>query len=609
MADIRINALPTTATDFASDDYIAIDGTTNGTRKLNAKTANLTFGDVTFGSSGPSAKSSIAARAARQGLVFDGTAVSSTISVAALGSTGFSASVWVNISNPSGAIAELISGGGNNFSLGVVQSTGVLQVAKTNVAVVGSSTSAITFGKATLVSYVRSGTTGTFYINGVAGGTITDSQNYSGTISTIGSANFPVNGFVSPLIYNRALSAAEVVALYEAGVPAGGDYNTASNTAINTGAVANSSNVNFDYDTFTGASATGFTASVTSSTNGSFATVNGAEYSVVTGTRYLVTFSATLTSGTAPKVSFGSSIVGTLSSNIHTVTAGSNSVILTLTATGSRPLYFYNAAGESASFAISSLSVTRLGLLLAPDAGQAGGGLTWYDTSGNAANITLPASGVSWNVPTSSKVATGWTFGGNLTVSGTGTSSVGGLFDANAGLRAVSAPSYAASTGKGVEMLYISVSDIGYVQSYDRTASAYKLLNVEGSTLRLNSGSGGNVLVGTVIDGGQKLQVAGTAYVSGDATFAGTGAQSIAGVVKFSAPSNIGAGTYAWIGGDGSSGMFLNAPTGSTVQFGVNNSGKLIVNSTTIKIVSIPTSSAGLTTGEVWNDGGTLKIV
>ena len=36
MADIRINALPTTASASSSDDYIALDGTTNGTRKLNA---------------------------------------------------------------------------------------------------------------------------------------------------------------------------------------------------------------------------------------------------------------------------------------------------------------------------------------------------------------------------------------------------------------------------------------------------------------------------------------------------------------------------------------------------------------------------------------------
>ena len=35
MADIRINALATTATSSASDDYIAIDGSANGTRKLS----------------------------------------------------------------------------------------------------------------------------------------------------------------------------------------------------------------------------------------------------------------------------------------------------------------------------------------------------------------------------------------------------------------------------------------------------------------------------------------------------------------------------------------------------------------------------------------------
>lgn len=36
MADIRINSLTTTASSTASDDFIAVDGTTNGTRKLNA---------------------------------------------------------------------------------------------------------------------------------------------------------------------------------------------------------------------------------------------------------------------------------------------------------------------------------------------------------------------------------------------------------------------------------------------------------------------------------------------------------------------------------------------------------------------------------------------
>ncbi len=38
MADVRINALATTATTSASDDFMALDGTTNGTRKMSAAT-------------------------------------------------------------------------------------------------------------------------------------------------------------------------------------------------------------------------------------------------------------------------------------------------------------------------------------------------------------------------------------------------------------------------------------------------------------------------------------------------------------------------------------------------------------------------------------------
>ena len=48
MADIRINALATTAASTASDDFIAVDGSANGTRKLNAYSptfgGNLTVG-------------------------------------------------------------------------------------------------------------------------------------------------------------------------------------------------------------------------------------------------------------------------------------------------------------------------------------------------------------------------------------------------------------------------------------------------------------------------------------------------------------------------------------------------------------------------------------
>ena len=52
MADIRINSLPTTASASSSDDFLALDGATNGTRKLNA--FSPTFGgNLTVSGTGP----------------------------------------------------------------------------------------------------------------------------------------------------------------------------------------------------------------------------------------------------------------------------------------------------------------------------------------------------------------------------------------------------------------------------------------------------------------------------------------------------------------------------------------------------------------------------
>ena len=48
MADIRINSLSTTASSTASDDFVPIDGTTNGTRKLSAYSPSF-GGNATVG--------------------------------------------------------------------------------------------------------------------------------------------------------------------------------------------------------------------------------------------------------------------------------------------------------------------------------------------------------------------------------------------------------------------------------------------------------------------------------------------------------------------------------------------------------------------------------
>ena len=55
MADIRIKDLATTASTTASDDFLAVDGTTNGTRKLSAATPSFATSVTVPGVAGPTA--------------------------------------------------------------------------------------------------------------------------------------------------------------------------------------------------------------------------------------------------------------------------------------------------------------------------------------------------------------------------------------------------------------------------------------------------------------------------------------------------------------------------------------------------------------------------
>jgi len=507
MADIRINSLPTTATSFNTDDYIALDGASGGTRKMLAATLPLT--DVTFGSSGPSAKSSIAARASRQGLVFDGTSAA-TFSSITPGSGNFTVAAWVNVPTTSAANRQIIGSSAGDTAL-FFDTSGLAKIYISGQSTLSAS-AVVPDQKWTLIVYTRSGTTGTFYQNAIANGVVSDSNNYSTAWSYFGarSGGGYTTGTLIPLIYNRALSAAEVVALYEAGVPAGADYNNAGQTISN----ATWTNGSSAFSSFSSAS-----GAAISGTSSGFATAGSTIAAVTVGKRVRVSLSLTLNSGQAPQVYLASNAnqgPGTALSNAVTLTAGSNVVELVSTSNSAASLNI--AVTAATDFAASSIAVVGSGLLLAPDAGQAGGGLTWYDTSGNAANITLPASGVSWNVPSSRYLGGNWTTSGNLTV--TGTSGITTTATNGAGLtHSTAAGSYrglklqtsssdrwligandAAESGSnaGSDLVVFSYSDAGTFLS-----SALKLVR-----------STGNLLVGTTTDGGQKLQVSGTALIT-----------------------------------------------------------------------------------------------
>jgi hypothetical protein len=303
-----------------------------------------------------------------------------------------------------------------------------------------------------------------------------------------------------------------------------------------------------------------------------------------------------------------------------TTSTGSGSVVLSTSPTLTTPILgtpqsgtLSNCTGLPISTGVSGLGTNVATFLATPSSANLASAVT--DETGTGALVfantpTLITPNIGAATGTSVNLSGAGTFGGNLTVSGTGTSSVGGVFTASS---AGSSPAkigtgfagfaeFSHSSTFGVAGTYCLIQD-STGETYLNTASGKNLslrvansnalvltgtggtlagnLTVSGGTanfnqtgvsfainyqssgsyyggvtaysssgeLRTNMGqsagwggyhtwqtdltermrltNGGNLLLGTTIDGGQKLQVSGTAYVSGDLTVgAKTGAQS-----------------------------------------------------------------------------------
>lgn len=552
-----------------------------------AGTSTTTF--VTPANAKYAAAPVVNARAPRQGLVFDGTAGVS-VSTPALGTTDFSISFFVR--RDSSAVQQYLVGNDNVGCLYVgFRTTGALYSGKT----AGSANSDLNIGnvvgKWQHIVLVRSGGNITGYADGVSVGSVTDvGSNYTtGAYSLFQASTGAAALFgaaMSPYIYNRALSASEVVALYESGAPAGADYNSASNTSVVSGA-----NSNFSSDTgyWTKSSATIASGSCTISSGGYI--LKGGIF--LFGKRYR--YSITLSSNAGSVFIFNGSSGQVTITGTGTFTGE----ITTGDSTGS--LYIYSSGGTAV---LTAFSWYNTGLLLAPDAAQAGGGLTWYDTSGNAANITLPASGVTWNVPTSGNLA------GNLQVNGTGNNVFRGpirwgntaypgyngyITETNTSSQLIPAITRNLIGTTGNTQYTIANAELGAYAAFELGTDIRWFAGTgtftTGQTItpteRMRLTQGGNLLIGTTTDGGQKLQVAGTAAISSTLTVAGTILSVNTGL--FSADATLSSystsnGVYlnghaaGWLRLSGSGGggaqIQLNGGTGSgaTLVFTTNNS-------------------------------------
>jgi hypothetical protein len=617
-SDLVVGTLNATQVVFRTNNTAAI--TIDGSQ-------NVTFSKNLFlGTNGPSVSSTLNARASRQGLVFNGTrGVSVTGSPFNFGTGDFT--IAFRVRRDSSATQQYLIGndifacfyagfrvGGNLFS-GLVGGSPNADLNLAN-----------EVGKEQHIVLTRSGTTLTCYANGVSVGTTTDSNNYNGSAFTLfaadggGSSAFVGMGIIEG-VYNRALSAAEVVSLYQSGIPSQADYGIPGAVpASNTGLVGDAFS-NFQYDTFTGATTSGFTAvetggqacqATTGKTTGTYLGIASV------GTRYLVTFTATLTSGAGPVVAIGKSTVG-LVSNIGVVVNGANSHVLTLTAAltaensaNSGNLYFTSTGNTN--YTISNFSVKRLGVTLVPDANQPGGGLYWYDASGNSSTLTRVATGSSWNVPTSgynTQIASRNAdigFLGQNSSQGTASSTSIELQNENGpgysiGLRYfgnsfTQVNAYRANRG----LLYGSF-DLNFLSGQYKfwfggggtgtnNAVAYEGFNIYGpsvstgtATILFTTAATDTISGAFQVRGGMGIQ--GSIYVGGDIV----GNTNLVFVATSSTNGNV------YLRGKGTGYVRVDTGSGFRVEAGK------------VSFTSLPTSSAGLSAGDLWNDSGTVKIV
>jgi hypothetical protein len=195
-------------------------------------------------------------------------------------------------------------------------------------------------------------------------------------------------------VYNLAISPADVLEIYQLNGAVPERYKFGSQASKNTLAFTTADG--FTYATFTGASATGFTAAEAVTSYRRARTPTGMGLQIKIGQTWRTSFTSTLTSGDIPRICLFE--VGiSVSSNQPSITAGANVINLVATRNVTDATLLIDT-NTSTSYAISGLVLKQLGAVVYLPL-EDGTGLTAYDVSTNALNATLTATGVTWTKP------------------------------------------------------------------------------------------------------------------------------------------------------------------------------------------------------------------
>lgn len=147
----------------------------------------------------------------------------------AFGTGNFTITARIFISSLSNA-NTIFGGAAASLTFRINASTGYLQTAKNSVSVNSASTASLSLLTWANVAYVRSGTVGTYYINGVSSGVISDSFDYSlGNINIGAYGGGASDSFYGNIqfvrVYNYALTQEQVVLDYSGSVQTNCSFN------------------------------------------------------------------------------------------------------------------------------------------------------------------------------------------------------------------------------------------------------------------------------------------------------------------------------------------------------------------------------------------------
>ncbi len=228
---------------------------------------------------------------------------------------------------------------------------------------------------------------------------------------------------------------------------------------------------------------------------------------------------------------------------------------------------------------------------------------------GGAAALVVGTSTTS-NQPQALNVYGNSYFNGNV---GIGTTTPSAQLDITQTFRTLSGSQVAPTTGKGLEIYYNGTTDSGVIQSYDRGASAYKALTIQGggNGIALNPTSGGNVGIGTttppqamtvngsILDyqnGGGAIRLT----TSGGVSYLQSGSSSLVSGnwQPFSiGPYSVATPSYFYVNGSGNVGIGTTTPTSAGLVVSTNVGGvALDVQNSKIINVATPTNASDAAT-------------